>query len=561
LTFVKRLLSRLQTPGPVWLIIFWVIVAVLYLPSWQGGFFLDFLDTLDLYERQSFTDFINREGINNKSLYQVTQILLYILISVFGHNPLPWFLLFTLLHALNAWIILRFFLRLFDRLDYSPGFTTSVIGVLLFLVHPVQADVLVWKAAFHYLTGILMIFAILHWTLSYIKQARRRYLFFILILYFVSSFTLEIFYLTPAFVVCLVCALYLSGSIDRGTARRTLLHIFLPLAGIWCLHLLTYYMVYGKWIAHYEVKMGESFTLRHALSRVAKYTVHLFGLEFTWSNGWRNKFYELSETTPALLITALLLPVTAIAGIAGWRRWTVRFRVVALLITMGLLSYVIILPMWFNDMQLMRNDRYYYLPSVFMLMLVSVLLHGIAHKGLRRLIAAICFCYCIVFTFRISLMTQQASRIFYGLIDSYRWYDASAVLLLNLPNNYEGIGMIPARGTYFADHLKVLGKGAPKGKVYDVSSYNVTDKWNGAHVTVLDSSRIKVRLNQWGSWWWWDGKGAQSYENSLYRVEITDPGAEYILYLKQQPDDMILLYQVGDSWKVVDRTLIGQEQW
>lgn len=555
--------SKYKPVSLFWLFLFWAITGLLYLPAYKYGFTLDFLDTLELYQRQSFTDFINREGIDNKSLYQVTQVLLYSLISLFGHRPIPWFFLFTFLHALVAWSAFNFFNRFFLKLDYEPAFRASLVGALLFLINPVQSEVLIWKAAFHYYIGVLMIFAILSWSFSYLETLSNKYLVKILLLYFISTFTLEIFYLTPAFVCALICALALSKKIQASTIKRALATLFVPLILVWASHLFIYHAVYHKWIAHYDVKVEGSYTFTHIFSRLAKYLMHIIGMEYFWKDEWRNKYYELTGKLP--LIWALGISVIGIItlGIARWNKWKPAIRTTVTLIILVLLSFALVFPLWFNDNQLMRNDRYYYLPSIFVLMLISVLLYSlVTNNKVRRTIIGLYILLCVWGVLKIAFMTREASKVFYGVIDNFYWYNSPRVLLLNLPNNYNGIGMIPSRDDgYFKDHLKVMKASAGYGKIYDVTSYNITSEYDGAHVTVLDSMTLKVTLNQWGTWWWHNSLGAVDYENDMYRMELIDSGHQFLLHFKQDPNSFVILYQVGSGWKQVDMNNIGGEQW
>jgi hypothetical protein len=83
---------------------------------------------------------------------------------------------------------------------------------------------------------------------------------------------------------------------------------------------------------------------------------------------------------------------------------------------------------------------------------------------------------------------------------------------------------------------------------------------DGAHVTVLDSLHLKVTLNQWGTWWWYRGRGLQEYENEYFALHYHDDGLSYILTLKQRPPGMVLLYSQGMQWREVDMGK-KEEQW
>jgi len=91
--------------------------------------------------------------------------------------------------------------------------------------------------------------------------------------------------------------------------------------------------------------------------------------------------------------------------------------------------------------------------------------------------------------------------------------------------------------------------------VYEVVSYNMTGPGDGAHVMVINDSMLHVTLNQWATWWWYGMRGAFSYENEYYKVNMIDAGHWYELTLKHPAGQYLLLYLVGDKWKKIDWTL------
>jgi hypothetical protein len=96
--------------------------------------------------------------------------------------------------------------------------------------------------------------------------------------------------------------------------------------------------------------------------------------------------------------------------------------------------------------------------------------------------------------------------------------------------------------------------------VYDVLSYNMLTPNDGAHAVVVNDSTVRVTLNQWGTWWWYEGKGAYGYENPEFKQILVDGGHFYDLILRKPAETYLLLYQVGDHWKVVDWNKKGAEQ-
>ncbi len=122
---------------------FWIGIMLIYFPAYQAGFYTDFKDTLEAYKQYGFVDFINRKGIDNLNLYQATQVLLYCFISLFKTNPVPWFLLFTAMHAFNGYLIYKFFIRFFNKLGWVTARTPVLFGVVFFLVAPSAAQVVI----------------------------------------------------------------------------------------------------------------------------------------------------------------------------------------------------------------------------------------------------------------------------------------------------------------------------------------------------------------------------------------------------------------------------------
>ena len=98
-------------------------------------------------------------------------------------------------------------------------------------------------------------------------------------------------------------------------------------------------------------------------------------------------------------------------------------------------------------------------------------------------------------------------------------------------------------------------------KVYDVQSYNMLDAGDGAHITVINDSVIKVTLNEWGTWWWYEGHGGYSYQNEDYKLDMRDPGHWFDVTLKHPASQYLLLYQQGDQWREVNMNKKNDDQY
>ena len=135
------------------------------------------------------------------------------------------------------------------------------------------------------------------------------------------------------------------------------------------------------------------------------------------------------------------------------------------------------------------------------------------------------------------------------------------VLLLNTPENYQGVPMIGAQpdGIFKAMH-EVYTDTVIKNTVYEVASFNMVAEGDGAHVRVINDSVLHITLNQFGSWWWYEGHGAKNYENAEYKVNMVKPNYWYELTLKHPADKYLILYVLGDKWRVVDMNNRKEEQ-
>ena len=77
-----------------------IIALVVYEASVFGGFVHDFLGWSMSYEAGSISDVLHCFGYNG--LHQLLHLVFYNLYCWFGFWALPWFLIFTILHAFNA---------------------------------------------------------------------------------------------------------------------------------------------------------------------------------------------------------------------------------------------------------------------------------------------------------------------------------------------------------------------------------------------------------------------------------------------------------------------------
>ncbi len=559
----SKFISTLQSDKRLLFFCFWAAVGCLYLPAYKAGFIADFMNALVLQKEGSFLDFINREGAYVKSLYQVTQLQLYFFISLFGTQPIPWFLLFTGLHALNGVLSYVLFSRLFEDFKLSSARYIAIAGTLLFLFNPNITEVTIWKGGYHYLTGVMMQLLLLIWCQRYLATRSIKYVWWSVALFVVSTFTLEIFYAIPFLTLFLLCGYYWKEIVGKQDFKRALGYFFLPQLGLFIVHLCTYRTIYGTWIAHYGSTQDFAVSINDVWPRVTKYLAYILLMAGHWPYEWREKLYSFLSLPVVYYGVIAFLLFFAVYILYRFKKIRTTFQVSGFLLGAIVCSLILIVPIYFDDLFSIYNSRRCYELGLFSYMLIALVVFGsIRNFKMSMVISSLYLIICMSLTVNMIFRWRSAAKIQYGVLRTFRHQTDSPVLLLNIPTYYKDVRIIQAnKENEFNEQLNILRKDSVSGKLYSVSSYNMLHTWDGAHVTVLDSMTLKVTLNQWGSWWMYRYQGASSYENELYKVDMTDQGHEYILKLKEKPAKMVILYQQDEQWREVDFKKVGIEQW
>lgn len=560
---MNNIIAAAKKDSKILFLLFWFFIGVLYLPAYKAGFDSDFSGLLQYYHTHTFSEFINRDGFSVKSLYQFTHLQLYVWIKLFGTHPIPWFLLLTGLHALNGVVVYNFFKLLFKDFKIESGELIAFCGTLLFLFNPNITEITIWKGGYHYLTGILMQFLILTWARNYLVGMPGKYPLMIVIVFFLSTYTLEIFYVTPFLLLFLILG-YHWKSIIAHDFPRAFKVILLPQVILFLLHLVTFRICYGGWIAHYGTN-GEVFlTLKDMLPKVGKYLLYIVFMSGHWPEQYRMKAYQFLENPYCYYSLCVAVLAATVVLVARFRRVSGNAQVATFLLGAACCSLFIVMPIYFDPLFSLYNSRRAYQTGLFVYILIAVVLFSLFKN---RKIALTLFCLYLLlsvgYTVGMVQRWRHAGKIFHGIMRTFQWQHAKGpVVLLNLPTYYRDVRVIPANDeNEFNGDLMVFGYDTATSKVYSVTSYNMVNSWDGAHVNVLDSSTLKITLNQWGSWWMYNYLGATSYENELYRADMYD-GHEYKLHFKKKPAGMVILFQQGEQWREVDmKKQSGEEQW
>lgn len=534
-------------------IILWLVLFFLYLPATHAGFVADFTGWLNDIRTSGFWDYINRTHFSVKSLYQFTQFTTYIFYRLFGIHALYWHLLHISLQAINSFLWFLLCSRIFSDSNIKNANLVAFAGTLIFCVNPYLSEVIVWEPSFHYLQGFLLILLILLWVQKFHYSSHIKYAWFSGIVFFLSTYSLEIFYLTPFFVCTLALYYRLALHYDKTLLKKTLLWFLLPQLILCALYLVVYHITYGEWMPHLkDTALHNSW--RYYLSKPAKYIFFLLFSGRFFSADIKQKVYDVCQSYLGIFIILFALFATSVYIAFRFKSFKPRAKTISLLFIWILPVLIIMGPLWFPESeQYIFCDRYLYLLSAIIYMLTCLILYTLVNRYVFIVLVALYVLMNVYITSKLNKFWKQSADIVHTLLYDLPNANNKKVLLLDLPENYKGIYMIDAtaEGEYKLMHNELVPEKI-KNVVYDVVSFNMNSIHDGAHVLVLNDTTIHVTLNQSGSWWWYHAHGAVDYENEDYAVHIIKAGRDYILSLKKPADNYLLLYMADGQWKTVD---------
>ncbi len=539
----------------------WLLIFALYFPAAKAGFVTDFTGWLEQVKNHSFLEFINRTHFEAHSLYQFTQLATWFFYNIIGINPWLWHLLFITLHVVNATLIFNLLSRLLSDIDVQNNKIIAFVGVVLFTISPYLSEVVVWEPSYHFLQGLLFISLILLSAQSFINTGKQKYAFYACSIYFISTFTLEAFYLTPWMVLCLALFYHHSKAGKIGIMKNVMFQFFLPMMALFVIRLIIYKLAYGGWVSRIGSTPINDIKLE-TFGKPAKYLYHLLLMGRFKTFEDRHKAYALCDSLRGILIFyGLVVSIMAVI-LVRFKQMGGKGKVASLLFVWMMISFLLLIPLWFSDMLLVNFDRYTYFTAPFFYTLLSVLAAYISIDFIRLVVLGLYAMVNLRYTILVSRYWWKSEKIIHNLLVNIPDPGNKTILLLNLPECMNGVPMIGSQkqSEFKGMHNLLLPEKPIKNTTYDVLSYNMLTPADGAHVTVLNDSTVRITLNQWGTWWWYEGKGAYSYETSVFKENLVDGGHFYDLILRQPPANYLLLYQVGNQWKVVDWNKKGVDQ-
>jgi len=541
-------------------IILWLLTCIIYLPAAKAGWVLDSAGWLNNIRNLKFWHYVNNTQSTIPSLYQFTQLTTFLIYKLINANPYAWHLLMITLHTLNCFLFFTICSRLFEDSGIKNGKNIAFAGMLLYTICPHISEVLVWESAFHYIQGFLLILLILLFTQRYFHTTLKKYAWISGILYFFSTYSLEIFYLTPWFVLLLTLYYRHVLNYDKKVFKKVIYNFVVPQLLMFALHLIILRSVYNGQMAHLGPNIWQPFSTY--ICKPPRYLFHVLFLGRFFPLETRRIVYLAVGSNAGLIIFYNIFVLVCLHIISKFHTMQIKGKISVLFFAWVIVSVSILLPLAFPDMLLLYYDRYTYFLDAFVYMLLALLVSYIPVKYVGAILLAIYGLINVYFTIKLNLYWKHSTYIDNRLLKDFPNPGNKTVLLLNLPECYNGIPMIGAeKESQFKMLYKLFVNKDYSGKMYDVAAYNMITREDGAHVYVHNDSLITVTLNQWGTWWWYAQYGGFSYENEDYKLEMKDMGHWFDLKLKHPADQYLLLFQQGDQWKTVNMKKKNEQQY
>ena len=552
-------MQRLYKLSPLRLILlFWIGAGLLYGIAWRSGFERDFHGWLEMYYDQSFWDMLNRKGKTITSLYQFTQLQLWCWTKLFGLHLFPWFLLLSGLHAAAAAIVVTFGRRLYADFGWKHAGAISFWGGLFFLIAPSHAEVVLWKACYHYPVAVLLCFGINMLLRKALLTGEAAPALGAVLLYALSTFTLELFYATLPLAVLLV--FFYRRQVPPVNLRRALKMGLLPIGLLFIGHFLLYHAVYGNYIPHTEgmVKAGMQNPLP-LLGRIGQYEFHLLLQGRYWPSEWHGKIHKfLGGTASGIAIVGVL------AGSAFWLMWKCmrnRKWMPLLWIAAGsALGMLLIVPGSVPDLGIYYNDRYLYFTGLFQWQLLAAGLF-ILPSVVRKVALVVATGILTGLSFYTALQCRRSAKIFWQALQTFPVKKAAEpLLLLNVPANLKGIVILQEgpRSQEFNAFLRIFTGDTVAAKLCTVAGYGMEGKGDGVRVLVKARDELYVTIIRPGPWFWNGTLGASDHQTDLYRFELDEWAHQYHLFLKDTTTRAFFFNNL--QWKEVNFSVRDQEQ-
>jgi len=530
-------------------ILFWIITGIVYRNAWGNQFIDDFLTGYVEFEERGWLAMVDSLGFT--SLYYGKDLISLSFYEVFGLNKWAWWLLFTGMHALNAFLGSGFIQNILERNQINHARLISSSGALLFLLSPYQTENVVWGATMHY--GISMILMWLGFFL-YSSFLETKKLWQLVLFYFVFAYsllTLEISLVFPG-LYFMVFAFLWNSSFNRNEFIGHITRIVFPMGVMIILYFIATKIIKGVFIGHYGSETHANSLLSFAAAGTClQYFTKLFGYIHFLGYTKREAVYEFLKNPVVIISFYSIIVVLLFYFFKKHKRNTI---MAGILFVMSLICLLPVSNMYFMYLNEVENARLSYFASYFAFTLLALLLSFIGKKIL--FVSVVVFsCLNIYLLKDIINRWEVANEIQYNALATFQWENSEKVFILNQPCYYKGVYVFRNR-TRFIRALKFFKKQNLQEQIMEVAWTNRFALTDNVAVEALNNTDVKVTLNEWGRWFWVNGIGASNYSTDYFSVEFDEWNHSYVVHFKKPINsNEAVIYYTPEGWKKVDMKL------
>ena len=447
-------------------------------------------------------------GREHGGFFRPVFILSYVIdAALWGRSPFGFHLTNVLLHALNSFFVFLLARRLFDGAGVAAERRdAAALGAgLLFLLHPSHTEAVSWISGRADVLATFFGLLSLLFHLSYARARRRAALFLSLLCFALALFAKE----AAAFIPLASLLLGARAASAQGTRRA--LSVGAKHAAPFVLVLAAYVVArtaaLGSLVGGYGAEHHLNFTHSMIVSQLLRFPLRALFPALALRHA---TFLESRLLSPVLIITGVLVVVLAalVLSRARARKSLAAFaRRNAFLWTLAALFLAALLPA-INlriDVFTTHGERYLYFPSAFFCVALAHVLLNSTRSGRRALVAlSFIFVFYAASLWLTNRHWAEAARISRAVVEDLSTQsDGDTVLVLNLPDNYDGAHLfrngLPEALRWFVD-------GERDGDVRVLAWHGLRSQTGGAVLTdegaglftlqLLDEGDVFGRINE-----------------------------------------------------------------
>jgi hypothetical protein len=523
----------------IFILITWLIVSIAYYPAHNAMLIDDGVSGLFEIKTKGWIGFADSYGFG--SFYYGHYLFLILINALFGSNSLGWFAVFTLMHAINTFLIFKTFYTLYTSLNNNNNnIVMAFSGAVLFLCSSYQSENIVWAATSHYAISLMVLLSSIQFLIAWFQNNKTIFPLWVFhLLFAISLVTLEISFIYPAIYVLLYLLFRLYNK-NNVTPIKFFTTIILPQ----CLLITTYFLIYklrrGLWMPDDRAPLDAVVSVHEMFSHLVQHLVKLFGFVHYLPYPKRDAVYQfcLHWKKVGVLFIGLFFALSYFY----YRLGNKKILLFLFLCAFGLIMYAPFLRLYFMYLARIENDRYSYFGSVVFFQMFAFIIFQFS-KNIRMLFVG---CYILLFAyFNIQNIRarQWSATMNDAFLNNYPKQNTGKIFLLNIPISCADAYIFRSEARLpLAYKIKFQKDLVPLP--IQVAAYNAQKITDTIEVKKINAVTFHVQLKANGTWWRNNNSmGATNYETPDYAFTLDEWGG-YTLQFKNnlQPEDAVLLF-------------------